>query len=110
MDYHGGDDMRLFGAVLLWRQHAAAGVAAFVADVVYGDSFFRGAVSKPVLSTKPVGPLWEILILPHTFFPCQFLPSVGSDQAFIHCVGRYGADQRDYAVFLGISAFQEPAG
>ena len=72
MDHYSGDGAGLPGAVLLWRQYAEAGVVAFVADVVYGDSFFRGAVSKPVLSTKPVGPLRKIPVLPNFFFPLLF--------------------------------------
>ena len=67
MDYHGGDDMRLFGAFFLWRQYAEAGMAAAFIDDVYGRSFFCRVVSKPLFSEKQAGPLRKIPVLPNFF-------------------------------------------
>ena len=72
MDYHGGDDMRLFGAFFLWRQYAEAGMAAAFIDDVYGRSFFCRVVSKPLFSEKQAGPLRKIPVLPNFFFPLLF--------------------------------------
>lgn len=73
MDYHGGDDMRLFGAFFLWRQYAEAGMAAAFIDDVYGRSFFCRVVSKPLFSEKQAGPLRKIPVLPNFFFPFAVL-------------------------------------